>query len=78
MNIRPVSRAFSRVTGMTEATGVDVTTGEEAARESYGDDMSRKLGSTLYDRLKGLAPDALLEKPVDPATLVKQIQELLS
>jgi len=66
------------VTGMTEVTGVDVKTGEQTTKETYGDDMSRKLGTTLYDRLKGLAPDALLEKPVEPELLVKKIEELLS
>jgi len=66
------------VTGMTGVTGVDAKTGEQAAKESYGDDLTRKLGSTLHEQLKGLTPDALLEKPVDPQALVEKIEELLS
>ena len=66
------------VTGMAGATGIDVETGAEADKESYGDDIARKLGTTLYEQLKGLTPDALMEKPVEPELLVKKIQELLA
>ena len=66
------------VTGMAEATGVDVRTGAEAPKESYGDDMLRKLGATLFEQLKGLAPEALMEKPVEPELLVAKIKELLN
>ena len=66
------------VTGMTAATGVDVHTGAEASKESYGDDMMRKLGATLFEQLKGLAPEALMEKPIEPELLVTKIKELLN
>ena len=66
------------VTGMAEVTGVDIKAGAEAPKDSYGDDMIRKLGSTLYEQLKSMAPDALLEKPVEPELLVKKLKELLS
>ena len=66
------------VTGMAEVTGVDITTGAEAPKESYGDDMIRKLGATLHEQLKSMTPDALMEKPVEPELLVKKLKELLS
>ena len=66
------------VTGMAEATGVDITTGAEAPKESYGDDMIRRLGATLHEQLKSMTPDALMEKPVEPELLVKKLKELLS
>jgi CheY-like chemotaxis protein len=66
------------VTGMAEATGVDLATGAEAPKESYGDDMIRKLGATLQQQLKSMTPDALMEKPVEPELLVKKLKELLS
>jgi twitching motility two-component system response regulator PilH len=66
------------VTGMTDATGVDVRTGAQTEKESYADDLIRKLGSTLFEQLKGLAPNALLEKPVEPELLSQTVKELLA
>jgi twitching motility two-component system response regulator PilH len=65
------------ITGVAGVTGVNVKTGEMDPKESYGDDFARDLGSVLQERLKGLTPDALLEKPVEPQRLVKAIRELL-
>jgi CheY-like chemotaxis protein len=65
------------VTGASETTGVSMRTGEKTPGESYGDDLARGLGSALYDRLKNLTPDGLLEKPIEPQLLIKTINGLL-
>ena len=65
------------VTGASVATGVDIRTGEEQPKESYGDDLARGLGTALHDALKGVAPDALIEKPIEPQSLINKINELL-
>jgi len=65
------------VTGASVATGVDVKTGREQPRVSYGDDLARGLGSVLHDTLKGVVPDALIEKPIEPQSLIDTIDELL-
>lgn len=65
------------VTGASEATGVDIKTGEKRPRESYGDDLARRLGSVLHDQIKDLKPDRLLEKPIEPQRLIQAINELL-
>jgi len=65
------------VTGTSVATGVDIRTGEEQPKESYGDDLARGLGTVLHDALKGVAPDALIEKPIEPQSLIDKVNELL-
>ena len=65
------------VTGVTEATGVDIKTGEQADKQTYGDDVARGVGGILHDAVKGTAPDALVEKPIDPRSLMEKIDELL-
>ena len=66
------------VTGASEITGVDLNTGEEAPKETYGDDVGRRFGAVLHEKLKGLTPDGFVEKPIDPARLSEKIKELLS
>jgi CheY-like chemotaxis protein len=68
---------FIIVTGATEVTGVDMTTGEEAKKKSYGDDFSRGIGTWLKEKLDDLAPEGFIEKPIDPPLLVAKIEELL-
>jgi len=65
------------VTGASVATGVDIRTGEEQPKESYGDDLARGLGTALHDALKGVAPDGLIEKPIEPQSLIDKVNELL-
>jgi CheY-like chemotaxis protein len=65
------------ITGVSQQTGVDIKTGEEKPIESYSDQYPRAVGSRIYKKLQGLAPDGLIEKPVDPAVLVNKIKELL-
>ena len=66
------------ITGVSEITGVDLETGEETPRETYGDDAARRFGAVLHEELKGLTPDGFIEKPIDPVLLSKKIEELLS
>jgi twitching motility two-component system response regulator PilH len=65
------------VTGISQVTGVDLQTGEEAPTEDEGDVCARGIGSVLREKLQGLRPDGLIEKPVTPSTLVAKIQDLL-
>ena len=66
------------VTGLADATGVDIETGDEDDKDTYSDDVARRFGAALRKQLAGLTPDALIEKPIDPASLVAKIKELLS
>ena len=67
------------VTGTTEVTGVSVVTGEQTAeKEDYSDDMAQRMGSAIHEKLGSLKPDGLVEKPIDPPTLVAEIDRLLS
>jgi DNA-binding response OmpR family regulator len=66
------------VTGVSEVTGVDLHTGQEGPNEDEGDVVAHQLGSVLGDRIRGLRPDGLIEKPVSPSLLIDQIQNLLS
>lgn len=65
------------VTGASIVTGVNVRTGEQLGKETYGDDLARELGAVLHDALKGASPDGFIEKPIDPDSLVRKIDELL-
>ena len=65
------------VTGLGEATGVDIETGREEDKETYQDDIVRRFGAALRKQLAGLTPDGLVEKPIDPPLLIAKIKELL-
>jgi CheY-like chemotaxis protein len=65
------------VTGLGEATGVDIETGREEDKETYQDDIVRRFGAALRKQLAGLTPDGLVEKPIDPPQLIAKIKELL-
>ena len=67
------------VTGTTEVTGVSVVTGEQtAAKEDYSDDLAQRMGSEIHEKLGSLKPDGLVEKPIDPPTLVAEMDRLLA
>lgn len=66
------------VTGLGEATGVDIETGKEEDKETYQDDIVRRFGAALRKQLAGLTPDALVEKPIDPPVLAAEIKKFLS
>ena len=65
------------ITGASEATGVDIMTGEEKPKESYADDFTRRYGFNVHEQLKVLTPDALIEKPIDPKMIGEKIKEVL-
>ena len=65
------------ITGASEATGVDIMTGEEKPKESYGDDFTRRFGAEVRDQLRSLTPEALIEKPIDPKVIGRKIKEVL-
>jgi CheY-like chemotaxis protein len=65
------------ITGASEATGVDVKTGEEDPKNSYADDFARRVGVEVHGKLKSLSPDALIEKPIDPQLIAEKIKEVL-
>ncbi len=65
------------VTGASEVTGVDMKTGEEEGKESYGDDFARGIGAVIKEKLNGITHEGFIEKPVDPPVLVAKIKELL-
>ncbi len=66
------------VTGASGATGVQMQTGAQEPKGSYGDDFARDFGAFLRNALDGLTPEGLVEKPVDPAVLAQKIRELVS
>ncbi|MHC4180850.1 MAG: response regulator [Planctomycetota bacterium] len=66
------------VTGMSQVTGIDIHTGKEEPKEDEGDVVAHRFGSVLREKTKGLISDGLIEKPINPAMLIDQIQGLLS
>jgi len=65
------------ITGASEATGVDIMTGEEKPKESYADDFTRRYGINVHEQLRVLTPDALIEKPIDPRQIAEKIKEVM-
>ena len=65
------------ITGASEATGVDMKTGEEDPKNTYADDFSRRFGIEVRDKLKSIEPDAFIEKPIDPQILGEKIKKVL-
>jgi CheY-like chemotaxis protein len=65
------------ITGASEATGVDMKTGEEAPKESPADDFVRRFGVDVRGKLQTLTPDAFIEKPIDPQYIAGKIKDVL-
>lgn len=65
------------ITGASEATGVDMKTGEPLPKKSYADDFTRRFGVKVHGSLKNLSPDMFIEKPIDPDFVARKIKELL-
>jgi CheY-like chemotaxis protein len=65
------------VTGASEVTGVDMKTGDEKSKETYGDDFSRGFGGVIKNKLDEFEPEGFIEKPVDPSILLSKLKELL-
>jgi two-component system phosphate regulon response regulator PhoB len=66
------------ITGASQATGVEMTTGEETPKETYQDDLTREFGVQLREQLNNLEPQGFLEKPVEPEQLISKIRSLLN
>jgi twitching motility two-component system response regulator PilH len=66
------------ITGASEATGVNVKTGEQAPIRNYSDQYPRGSGAQIFKKLSRIEPEGLVEKPVDPAELIETIKALLS
>ena len=66
------------ITGASEVTGVEMTSGEANPKETYQDDMTREFGVQLREQLKNLTPQGFLEKPVEPGQLISKIRSLLN
>ena len=65
------------VTGASSVTGVDVKTGAQKPTQDAGDDFARGFGEVIREKLEGMAPDGLLEKPIMAPELVRKIGELV-
>ncbi|UCG50941.1 MAG: response regulator [Candidatus Latescibacterota bacterium] len=65
------------VTGASQATGVDMTTGVEDPKESYGDEFARGIGAVIKEKLDGISPEGFIEKPIDPSVLMAKVKQLL-
>jgi CheY-like chemotaxis protein len=65
------------VTGASNVTGVDITTGAEQPKEEIGDEMSRRFGEALHQKYSGLEPDGLIEKPIEPPELIALVEKVL-
>lgn len=66
------------ITGASEASGVDMKTGQEMSKETEADVFLRRMGAHLHEDLKAIRPDGFIEKPIDPPLLVQKIKVLLS
>jgi CheY-like chemotaxis protein len=66
------------ITGASEATGVEMTTGEENPKQTYEDDLAREFGVKLREQLQNLKPQGFIEKPVEPEQLISKIRSLLN
>jgi len=66
------------ITGASEATGVEMTTGAENPKKTYEDDLAREFGVQLREQLQNLTPQGFLEKPVEPEQLISKIESLLN
>jgi CheY-like chemotaxis protein len=65
------------ITGASEATGVDMKTGEEKPKDSYSDDFTRRYGVNVRGQLQSIAPQDFIEKPIDPRVIGEKLEELL-
>ena len=66
------------ITGASEATGVEMKTGEENPKQTYEDDLAREFGMQIREQLQSLTPQGFLEKPVEPEQLIAKIRSLLN
>ena len=65
------------ITGASQVTGVDMSTGEVKPQESEHDEFARLFGTNLHGKMKSITPDGYIEKPVEPRLLVDKMADLL-
>lgn len=65
------------VSGASDATGVQIKTGEETPNAEYGDEVAHKYGQFIKETLEELKPEGFIEKPVDPDELLAKIKDIL-
>lgn len=65
------------ITGASEATGVDMLTGEPLPADDYGDEFTRRFGVKVHGQIKAIDPDVFIEKPIDHEDVARRIKELL-
>ncbi len=66
------------ITGASEATGVDMLSGEPLPAQDYADDFTRRFGDRIHDQLQSMAPDVFIEKPIDHEDVARRIKEVLA
>ena len=66
------------ITGASEATGVNMLTGEKEPAEDPADDFQRRFGDRVRDQLNEMAPDVFIEKPIDHEDVARRIKEVLT
>lgn len=65
------------ITGASEATGVNMLTGEPLPADDYGDEFTRRFGEKVHDQLQAIEPDVFIEKPIDHEDVARRIKEVL-
>jgi len=66
------------ITGASEATGVDMISGEPLPADNYGDEFTRRFGVKVHGQIKSIAPDVFIEKPIDHEDVMRRIREVLA
>jgi len=66
------------ITGASEATGVNMLTGEKEPAVDPADDFQRRFGDRVRDQLTEMAPDVFIEKPIDHEDVARRIKEVLT
>jgi two-component system alkaline phosphatase synthesis response regulator PhoP len=66
------------ITGASEATGVDMLTGDHEPAADSGEDFQRRFGDRLRDQIQAIAPDVFIEKPIDHEDVARRIKAVLA
>jgi CheY-like chemotaxis protein len=65
------------VSGASDVTGVDLKTGEGTQADRQEGVLTHGFGVVLHEQLSALAPDDIVEKPIDPQVLSERLKSLL-
>ena len=66
------------ITGASEATGVNMITGEKEPAVESGETFQRRFGEGIRDQLQAMAPDVFIEKPIDHEDVARRIKAVLA